>query len=108
MPQQPQKDGLDTVIDFFFGALFGICSVIGVIFYCGDMTRMDGKTWLVLFFAASLVCGSLAALARAQFWSKYESYKVIPSLEDGVSKGSGWILGSLLILGVASLGLLFI
>lgn len=108
MSQPPPKDWLDIAIDFFFGALFGIFSVIGVIFHSGDMAALHGTTWLVFLLSASLICGSLAALARDLFWSKYETYTVIPPIKDSVSKRRQTILWIVFALGCASPVLLFI
>jgi hypothetical protein len=112
MSSQPrQKDWLDIVVDFFFGAVF--CDIwIAVCFARGAARafdyRGDSFTFGIIMLAGALIAGSLAALYRDQFWSNWETYKVIPPMEESVAKWNKAILWSLFALGWLSLGLLFV
>jgi hypothetical protein len=110
MPEPKQKDWFDIAIDFFFGAL------ISDVVYGLAVLRGGGRSgWLwrwdtvsIILFAITLIAGSLAALFRNQFWSHYETYSIIPPMEETVSKPAKIILWLLFAIGCASLGLLFI
>ena len=110
MADTKQKDALDTAIDFFFGAVFA-----DVVYGLGLLRNSGHNGWLwrwdtvlIILFAITMIAGSLAALFRNQFWSKYETYSVIPPMEETVSRTAKVVLWTLFALGCASLGLLFI
>jgi len=107
MPPSNQKDWLDIAIDFFFGALFADV-VYGLGILRGNPSwHWRLNTFLIVLFAVTMIAGSLAALFRNQFWAKYETYSVIPPMEESVSKRAKIILWTLFALGCVSLGLLF-
>jgi len=110
MAKPPQKDGFDTVIDFFIGAIFSDIGIGFIFLRAARSLRFvwNGHVFLICLLAGALIGGSLAALYRNQFWSNYDSYSIIPPMEESVSKEQKRILWGLLILGVASLGLLFL
>ena len=109
MPPPRQKDGLDVAIDFFFGALFADV-VVALGFLRGHRWNWQWQwsTLWICLLAATLTAGPLAALFRNQFWARYETYSVIPPMEESVSRRSKIILWILFGLGCASWGLLFI
>jgi hypothetical protein len=111
MAEPPRKDWLDIAIDFFFGAAFcDMWLALGFLRSAGHNYNFHWKwsTFWICLLATTLVGGSLAALYRNQFWSRYETYSVIPPLEESVSRRSKTILWILFALGCASLGLLLI
>lgn len=104
----PQKDWLDIVIDFIFGAAF--CDFWIVVEYLRNMRYLTGNHWpalWVLLLASTLIGGSLAALFRNQFWAKYETYSIIPPMEESVKKQAQIVLWITFALGCASLSLLY-
>ena len=110
MSAPPQKDWLDIAIDFFFGALFADI-VVGF-----GLLRGSGRAgWLwrwdtvgLVLFAITAIAGSLAALYRNQFWSRYEGRPILPPMDETVSRPAKIVLWSLFALGCASLGLVII
>jgi hypothetical protein len=111
MAEPKQKDGLDIAIDFFFGAVAGDLAVAAFFSRrCQQFYQINfhTSTVLICLLAATLIFGSLAALYRNQFWSRCESYSIIPPMEETVSRAAKSILWMLFALGCASLGLLLI
>ena len=111
MGEPRRKDAFDIAIDFFFGALLGD-AMVGL-FFSRRVQRFYNidfhtSTVLICLLAATLIFGSLAALYRNQFWSRYESYSIIPPQEETVSRPAKIMLWTLFTLGCASLGLLFV
>jgi high-affinity Fe2+/Pb2+ permease len=111
MSEPRQKDALDIAIDFFFGAAFADV-VIALAFLRasgrGINLHWEWQTFWICLLAATLIAGSLAALYRNDFWSNYQTYSVIPPMEESVSKRSRILLWMLFAIGCASLGLLLI
>jgi hypothetical protein len=109
MSEPRQKDVLDIVIDFFFGALAG---GVGVAAFFSRRSQQfydahwQGSTIWISLLGATLISGSLAALYRNQFWSSVETYSVIPPMEETVSKTAKIILWILFAIGCGSFGLL--
>jgi hypothetical protein len=106
-----QKDWLDIAIDFFFGAVFADFLVaFGFLRAAGRRFNLhwEWHTFWICLLATTLIAGSLAALYRNQFWSNYDTYSIIPPMEESVAKRSKIILWIVFSLGCASLGLLFI
>jgi hypothetical protein len=108
MSAPPQKDWLDIAIDFFFGAVFADF-VIGF----GLLRESGSSGWLwrwdtvgIVLFAITSIAGSLAALYRNQFWSRYETNSIIPPMEESVSKRGKIVLWTIFALGCGSLVLL--
>jgi len=106
----PQKDWFDIIVDFIFGAIF--CDVIIALGYLRGIARHminqhHGSVLWVLLLASTLIGGSLAALFRNQFWSRYETYSIIPPREESVKKQAKIVLWTIFALGCASLGLLY-
>jgi len=111
MPEPPRKDWIDLIIDFFVGAAAGdLLVAFGFLKAAGRSFQIhwEWSTFWICLLATTLIAGSLAALYRNQFWSNYETYSIIPPLEESVSRTGKIILWSLFTLGCASLGLLFI
>jgi hypothetical protein len=111
MPPNRQKDGLDVAIDFFFGALFAD-GVFALGFWRASgryyNVHWEWHTFWICLLAVTLIASSMAALFRTQFWARYETYSIIPPMEESVSRRSKIILWILFGLGCASWGLLFV
>lgn len=115
MAEPKQKDAVDIAIDFFFGAVLGNLLAIGTFSPRFRQTcrfffniQWSSNDVLISIFAATLICGSLAALFRNDFWGAYSSYRQIPPMEETVSREAKVILWMLFAVGCASLGLFFI
>jgi len=105
-----QKDWLDLVVDFFFGAAF-VDFWIGLGFLRASGYHLnihwEWRTLYLSLLSATLIAGSLAALFRNHFWGSYDTYSVIPPMEESVSRKSKLILWILFALGCVSLAMLF-
>jgi hypothetical protein len=111
MSEPRQKDSLDVAIDFFFGAAFADVVIALAFLRAGGRwinLHWEWATFWICMLAATLIAGSLAALYRNDFWSNYQTYSIIPPMEESVSKRSRILLWMLFAIGCASLGLLLI
>jgi len=96
-----EKDWLDVVLDFFYGAAF--CDFwVGVCFFREMRSSLDSNIhWHVLFIlllTSTAIGGALAALFREQFWSGYEKASIIPPIQEKLSirkRNILWVIFSL-------------
>lgn len=109
MREIPEKTWLAIAIDFFFGAAFAdFVMGFGWLRSAGREPHSDWSQLWILTIATTLIFGSLAALFRNDYWSGYETYTVIPPVEERLSKRSKLVLWSVFALGCVLPGLLLI
>ncbi len=107
MRAPPQKDWLDIAIDFFFGAAFFDVLLLGAYFRAnGRWYNLSWGSFELCLLAATCIAGSLAALYRNQFWSRWEHHQVIPPMEESVSRAGRIILWSIFAVGCGALWIL--
>jgi len=106
MNAPPQKDWLDIAIDFFFGAAFVDFWIVVGFLRAAKLSAFAWHPFWNCLVAATCIAGSLAALYRNQFWAKYETYSILPPMEESVSSRGKIVLWTIFGLGCASLALL--
>jgi hypothetical protein len=70
--------------------------------------QWNSATVAVVLTSITLIAGSLAALYRNEFWSRYEGQSTIPRMEESISRSGKIVLWGLFAIGCASLGLLLL
>jgi hypothetical protein len=107
MEQQREKDGIDILIDFFFGAAVGVLVGGGVYFILRQWIPFtSGYAFGIFLFAGVAISGSLTALFRNRVRKKPKRESLLAPVGERIATGTQAILWIIFVLGCVSLGAL--
>jgi len=108
MSHTREKDWLDVVVDFFYGAIFGdLAAFILIRFpprgrYPLWHLHFPREGWCLYFLSAALIGGALLALYRY----RWPEPTLLPPAEERLSRAKWIVLWTVLIAGCGGAGLL--